>query len=328
MKLKQRIIGTILVLGLGAFTAQAEELSLANYMAPTHFYVPTTFDAFAQSVADLTDGEVTVRVFSGGELGAGPTEQYSRAVDGVADIVVGLPGYTASAFPRTLLTELPGVLKPETGTQTLWDNIDLLMPEYSRAQLVALWSNAPNLLYTRSVAVRTLADVKGLNIRVPSVNAGYVVESWGGTPVSMPVSEIYNALQTGVIDGALIDGTATNAFKLGEVAAFITTGLDTTISPFYLLMNRDSFARLSTAAQDAVLKAGREASINGNRAQLDQAEQGLASFTALGKEVIALTPEEAAPFNAAAATVVDRVIAEASTQGIDAAAIIAALKGE
>ena len=328
MKLHHPLLGVALALSLGS-AASAQELSLANYMAPTHFYVPTTFEPFAQMVSEATGGETTVRVFSGGELGAGPTEQYARAVDGVADIVVGLPGYTASTFPRTLLAELPGMLDPETGTQALWDNIDILMEDYGRVQLVGLWSNAPNVLYTRDAPVRTLDDVQGLNIRVPSANAGLLVEAWGATPVSMPVSEIYNALQTGVIDGALIDGTATDAFKLGEVANYLTTGLDTTISPFFLVMNRDSFDALSPEAQEAVLAAGREASTNANRAQLEQAQKGLDSFAALeGRELIALTPEEAAPFNEAAATVVDRVVEETAAQGIDAAAIVAAYQGE
>lgn len=105
-------------------------------------------------------------------------------------------------------------------------------------KLVALWSNAQNILYTRDKAVRTPADVKGMKIRVPSHNAGLIVESWGGSPVSIPVAEICNAMQTGVINGAMIDGTATKAFKLGEVANFLIVGMDTTISPFFALRGR------------------------------------------------------------------------------------------
>ncbi|WP_250637308.1 hypothetical protein [Salipiger sp. CCB-MM3] len=64
--------------------------------------------------------------------------------------------------------------------------------------------------------MRSPADIKGLKIRVPSRNTGLLVEAWGATPVSMPVSEIYNAMQTGVIDGAMIDTTATRAFRLAK----------------------------------------------------------------------------------------------------------------
>lgn len=45
-------------------------------------------------------------------------------------------------------------------------------------------------------------------------------------------------MQTGVIDGACIDTTATRAFRLGEVANYLTYGMGTTNSPFFFLMNR------------------------------------------------------------------------------------------
>src|SRR5690606_14799884 len=185
----------------------------------------------------------TVRLYNGGELGAGPDAQYDRVVEGVADLAIGLPGYTASTFPLTLITELPGTIDEATGTEAIWKNIQLFEPEYQRVKLIALWSSAANLLYTKK-PIRTPADLAGLNIRVPSRNSGLLVEAWGGSPVSMPVSEIYTAMQTGVIDGAMIDGTATNAFKLGEVADFLTVGIESTISPFFILMNSDKFAAL------------------------------------------------------------------------------------
>ena len=312
------------VLGLTAPAAQAQEMKFANFMAPTHPYVAGTFDPFAARVAQATDGAVTVKVYNGGELGAGPADQYARVVDGVAELAVGLPGYTASTFPLTLVTELPGVLTEAEGTATLWQNIDLFRPEYERVQLISLWSNARNVLYTRDKAVRRPADVAGLKIRVPSRNAGLVVEAWGGSPVSMPVSDIYNALQTGVIDGAMIDGTATNAFKLGEVANFLTVGMDTTISPFFILMNRDAFDALSPEHQQALLDVGQEISALGNQVQLSEAEKGIAAFGAIeGKELITLTADEAAAFNALSAPVVATVVAET---GGNAQAVVDALK--
>ncbi len=252
------------VLGLNFAAASAQEMKFANYMAPTHPYVAGAFDPFAAKLAEATGGAVTVKIYNGGELGAGPADRYARVLDGVAELAIGLPGYTAANFPLTLLTELPGVLTEADGTATIWKNMALFAPEYERVQIVSLRSNAQNVLYTRDKPVRSPAHVAGLKIRVPSRNAGLVVEAWGGSPVSMPVSEIYNALQTGVIDGAMIDGTATNAFKLGEVANFLTVGMDTTISPFFIVMNRDAFDGLSAEHKAAVLKVGQEISVIGN----------------------------------------------------------------
>lgn len=306
--------------------ANAEELKFANFMAPTHPYVAGAFQPFADGVSQATGGAVTVKLYNGGELGAGPTDQYSRVVDGVAEFAVGLPGYTASNFPLTLLSELPGVLNEANGTEVLWKHADLLAPEYERTKLISLWSSALNVLYTRDKEVRSPADVAGMKIRVPSRNAGLMVEAWGGTPVSMPVSDIYNSLQTGVIDGAMIDGTATMAFKLGEVANHLTVGMQSTNSPFFILMNRDAFDALPADQQAAIEKVGQQTSLQAQQVQLKEAAAGIEKFGAMeGKTLVRLTPEEAAAFDTLSAGVNAKVIAET---GGNAQAIVDALKAE
>ena len=303
--------------------AMAEDLKFANFMPPMHPYVEGAFQPFADMVSEATGGDVTVTIYSGGELGPGPVEQYSRVVDGVAELAVSLAGYTASQFPMTLVAELPGVTNEETGTVDLWENIDLLADEYRRVKLVSLWSSAGNALYMRDVAVDSPDDLAGLKIRVPSRNAGLVIEAWGATPVSMPVTEIYNAMQTGVIDGAYIDTTATRAFRLGEVANYLTMGMDTTNSPFFILMNRDAYENLSSEEQAAIDEAGKAASILANQTQLAVAAGGVEAFASTeGKEVIVLTEEQAEAFNVLSAEVTAAVVAET---GGNAQAIVDAL---
>ncbi len=305
------LAGALLSVGLAYAPVQAETLKFANFMAPTHPYVESTFAPFAKAIEDGTNGEIKVPVYSGGELGAGPAEQYARAVDGVAEFSISLPGYTASTFPLTLVAELPGVLDEETGTEAIWKNIDLFQPEYKRVKLVALWSSAENIFYSATKPIRTLEDLKGMKIRVPSRNSGTLVEAWGGTPVSMPVNDVYNALQIGVIDAAMIDGTATKAFRLGEVANYITVGMKTTNSPFFIVMNRDAWSSLTEEQQAIVEAAGKQASLDGQQMQLRVAADGIESFAATeGKEVIRLTEEQVAPFNKIADEVTAKIVAE------------------
>ncbi|MFZ2101671.1 MAG: TRAP transporter substrate-binding protein [Oricola sp.] len=329
MGILEKLAASSLALGLMATGAMAAELKLADFQPPTHFIVDTTYTPFAKAISDATGGDTTVKVFMGGELGAGPAEQYNRVVDGVADIAFGLPGYTASNFPLTLLNELPGVITVETGTQAMMDHVDMLADEYKRVQLVGLWNNAPNLILTGEKPIRSMADLAGLNIRVPSRNAGVIVQAWGANPVSMPAPEIYNAMQTGVIDGAMIDPTTLKSFKLAEVTKFVTQGMDTTISEFFLIMNRDNFDALDETAQKAVLDAGREAALTSAAAWLDVADKAMADFAAAeGKEVITLSDEEAVKFNEASAAAVEQIVNEADAAGLPAKAYIAALKGE
>ncbi|MEZ5721815.1 MAG: TRAP transporter substrate-binding protein [Paracoccaceae bacterium] len=327
MNLKLKTIGLALAAGLTAVAAQATELKLADFQPATHPYVEKVYAPFADEIAAATNGDVTVTVFMGGELGPGPAEQYNRAVNGVADIAFSLPGYTAANFPKTLLTELPGVIDADTGTEKVLANIDMLSGEYRRVALLGLWNNAPNLLLMAEKPVRSLDELAGLKIRVPSRNAGLIVEAWGATPVSMPAPEIYNSMQTGVIDGAMIDATTLRTFKLAEVTKYVVEGMNPTVSSFFLVMNRDSFADLSDEAQAAVLEAGKKASKAANAVQLGGAAANLEAFAATeGKEVITLSPEEAAKFDAASDEVTKAVLAEADAEGLEATAYVEALQ--
>jgi TRAP-type C4-dicarboxylate transport system substrate-binding protein len=307
--------------------ANAQELKLADFLPPQHPYQEQVYGVLAEKVAEATDGAVTIKVFPGGALGGNPAEQYNRALNGVAEISFGLPGYTASKFPMTLMTELPGVLSEDSATAAIWEDIDFLRDEYKRVHLLSIWTNGENVLYTRDKPVRSLADVKGMKIRVPSRNAGLIVESWGAVPVSMPVPEIYNAMQTGVIDAILIDSTATYAFRFGEVAKYVTSGMNGSISPFVLFMNRNAYRGLAADHRAALDDIGREIAFIGNKVQLAGVVRGRTMFEEMdGKEWIELSPEAAAEFNAASAPVVEQVVAEAEAKGLNARAFVSALQ--
>jgi TRAP-type C4-dicarboxylate transport system substrate-binding protein len=130
-------------------------------------------------------------------------------------------------------------------------------------------------------------------------------------------------MQTGVIDGVKFDGTATMAFKLGEIANFLTVGMNTTILPFFIIMNRDAFEALPADQQEAVLKVGQEASVLGNHVQLGEAAKGIEKFGGMeGKELITLTAEEAAAFNTLSAPLEATVVPE---KGGNAQAVVDAL---
>lgn len=306
--------------------ASAERLRLANFMSPNSPYEKPVFKAFADRVAELSKDEVKVKIYSGGELGPGPKEQYNRVIDGVAELVFTLPGYTASHFPRTLLMELPGVITQEGGTKAVWDNVSFIENEFKRTKLIGLWSNAENVLFSNT-PIRSIKDVAGLKIRVPSKNAGALVESWGASAVSLPAPAIYNALQTGVIDAAFIDATAVFSFKIGEAAKYATVGMASSISPFAILMNRDSFEALSADQKVAIEQAGREISSTANKVQLGGAKAGLNKFRNMdGKEVIELTAQAASAFNKDVANVVSKIVDEVEAKHKGAQAYVKALQ--
>jgi len=311
-----------------ATAAQADELKLAHFASTKYHLHNEMFLPLAERMAEATGGETTIRVYPGGELGAGPVKQYDRAIDGVADIVYALPGYTAAQFKQTLMVELPGMVPAGVNrTEVVWQNIDMLDKEFRRTKLLGLWTAQEAVLLSREKPIRSIADLKGLKIRVPSKNTGRVVEAWGATPVSQPISQVYTSMETGVIDGVLVDSSEMSSFKLGEVTKYVTRGMNATHSMFMLVMNRDSWESLDDETQAKLTElTGAGMSEGGRVTMANASDRALAAFVKSGGEVIDLTPEAAAEFNARTDALAEQVILELQADGVNAEAWAAALR--
>lgn len=308
--------------------AQADELKLAHFSSTKYHLHVEMFVPLAEKLAEATGGETTMRIYPGGELGAGPVKQYDRVIDGVADIVYALPGYTASQFKKTLLIELPGIVEGGTNkTEAVWNNIEMLDEEFQRTKLLGLWTSGDAVLLMAEKRIETLSDLDGLKIRVPSKNTGRLIEAWGATAVSMPITQVYQSMETGVVDGTLVDTSVLTSFKLGEVTNHITVGMNATNSMFMLVMNRDSWDSLDGETQDKVTELTGAAMSEGGRVTMTNAShKALEKWLAEGGELIELSPEAAEEFDAASADLAASVIAELDGEGIDASGWAAALR--
>ncbi len=318
----------MLTASLGATVASADELKLAHFSSTKYHLHNEMFLPLAEKIAEATGGDTTIRVYPGGELGKGPVKQYDRVIDGVADIVYALPGYTASQFKKSLLVELPGVIPGDQNiTAKLWDNIDHLEKEFTRTKLLGLWSARPGSLLMANKKIESMADLQGLKIRVPSKNTGRVVEAWGATAVSMPITQVYQSMETGVVDGALVDTSVLGSFKLGEVTKYVTQGMIGSNSLFMLIMNRDSWDGLDADTQGKLeALTGKEMSLGGNETMTNAAVNSEKAWVEGGGEIVTLSDDAAAEFDAASAALAEAVIAELEGEGIKAADWAAALK--
>lgn len=309
-------------------TAYAGELKLASFASTKYHLHNEMFVPLSKAIDKATGGATTIRIYPGGELGAGPVKQYDRVIDGVADIAYALPGYTASQFRKTLVVEVPGIVKPGVNkTEAIWKNIDMLDGEFRRAKLLGLWTSGDAMLLMAEKKIESLADLKGLKIRVPSKNTGRLVEVWGATAVSMPITQVYQSMETGVVDGTLVDASVLTSFKLGEVTKYITGGMNATNSMFMLIMNRDSWDGLDSDTKAKLTDlTGADMSEGGRVTMTNASVKALAKWRKEGGEYLELSPAAAAEFNAASDSLAEDLIAELDGEGIDASAWAAALR--
>lgn len=313
-------------LALAATTATAQELKFANFTPPFHTINASVIEKLNAEVSGATGGALTVRGYHGGELGAGPAEQYVRVVQGAADIAWGLPGYTSSQFGKTMIVELPNAIPLEMpGYEALWRAYDDIAGEFPATKPLALWTSEPNIFIMKDREIRTPADIQGLKMRVAGSTMADVVTALGGTPVQMPINQVYNALQTGLIDGVITGASTLSDFKLDEVANSYTLGANIGRGSFFTVMSQAKYDALPAdqkAAIDAV--AGVPLSQSAEEAWLATADAALAAARASGDNVVIdLTAEEAEAFHAAVAAVADTYVA-----GVDGAATLAKMRGE
>ena len=327
--MKSLIKAAAAALALAALTpaAQADELTFASFTPPQHTITASVVDKLSETVKTKTEGALTIRYYPGGELGKGPLEQYVRVVQGAADISWGLQGYTSSQFPKTMVVELPGSVKPDgSGYDMLWNAYDAhLASEYPGTKPLALWVSEPNILIMKDRQIRKPEDLAGLKIRVAGAVAADVVAALGATPVQMPIPQVYNALDTGLIDGIITGASAVADFKLLEVANSYTIGAPLGRIAFFVVMNKakyDGLPDAQKAAIDAI--AGRALSQSAEDAWNAKADKTIVALKGDSKNtVIELSEAETEAFAKLTLPVAEKVISD-----LGAADVLKAMQGE
>ena len=316
--------------GLAQPAASETVLKFASFVPPQYILHKPIFLKLGDDLDKATGGEVKIKVYAAGALGKGPVEQYQRAVRRVAEISYGLPGYTSSVFPKTLLIELPGVTQGhQDATRKLWKVMDAhLRDEFKRTRPLAVFVTPPAVFMMRDKPVRTLADLKGLKIRVASKSAAAVISAYGATPVPMPATKVYTSMSTGVVDGALMGSDSLLIFKLIEPTRFVTVGLPEMPTTIFMVMNQQAYGELSPKNRVALDKlTGLDISLRSAAGLAKFGQIALSKFRGLeGKQIVELTPEARAAFDKRAAAAVAGVLKEHDAKGIPASKVVAAMK--
>jgi TRAP-type C4-dicarboxylate transport system substrate-binding protein len=329
--IKMRILGVVAISAtlLSGMAATAKDLSLSYFMGPKHPMNGAVFTPFAEKLAEVSGGEMTVSQFPGGALNSAPPKQYSILLDGVADIAFHLPGYTAQLFPIATSVTTPNMCDTAVEcTEAMWRAYDVIEKEFD-AKILALWANSPQVLFSKDTAIRTLEDIKGKIVRVTSAQDIPFTEALGASAVSQPVSVINQNLSNGVVDVVSIDPSAALSFKLHEPTNYITVGVPGAGSAFVLLMNKGVYGALSDAQKSWVDEAsGKWLSMEGAKRYDAIAQKALDVSAKNGVEIINLSSDEAARWDAAIEPAMTEWLASEVGQGLTGAAVTKLMKGE
>jgi TRAP-type transport system periplasmic protein len=320
--LRHALVGGVSAILLVAATQSvaAKEFKLATFLPPTHPIVGM-YEQLGKDVAQATNGDLTIKVYAGGALGAGPFQQYKRAVEGVADIADICHAFHAKVFAKTMLIVQPGAATTASdATNRLWAVPEATMAsDYKEVKNVHMYSVPQATLISRDKPVRTMADLKGLKVMTPGAAFAPIVASWGASPVPMDLNDMYNALSTGVVDMVALTPTALMPpWRMSELAKYVTVGLSGLHNPCGAIMNQESYASLTPAQKAAFDKlTGKALGLRAAKI-FDDWEQAAFKLAKESNriELIQLSPEVRQTLFNAAKPAVDKTLTEFEKGGI------------
>ena len=153
-------------------------------------------------------------------------------------------------------------------------NADVMLIGYAGGGTRNIFANKP---------VRNMAEMKGLNIRVQGAPIwSKAFAAAGMSPTVISINEVYNAIQTGVIQAGENEAASLELFKFYEVGPnLIMTQHAITIRP--LCFSGKSFKKLPPDLQAAIIKAGKEAGDYGRELESREDSAKLESLEKAGK---------------------------------------------
>ncbi|POF29056.1 TRAP transporter substrate-binding protein [Roseibium marinum] len=269
----------------GAIAAPATMLAApAIAQGKVEWKLPTSFPAkapgvgtnvttFADRVAAMSDGQLTFKVYSSGEL-VPPFSVEDAVEQGTAEIGHSTPYYAASknsalhffsAVPFGMTAEETTAWLRYGGGQDLWNSIYAergLVPFYSGNSGVqaAGWFKKP---------IESLNDLAGLNMRIAGLG-GEAMRKLGVNAVLLPPPEIFPAFQSGAIDAAEWVGPMLDqAFGLQKVAKYCyVPAFHEPSAGLEIVVNKEAYDSLAPHLQAIIANAAEAASVE-TTAQFD-----------------------------------------------------------
>ena len=263
-------------------------------------------DAFAELLEEKTGGEITLQMFHGGTLGSQPDaiEQVRLGAIEVGNFNLGPVGPIA---PAANVVSLPFIFKDVGHMFRVLDGEagQMIADGMAEAGILPLaWYDAgARSFYNGMKPIETPADVEGMKVRVMNNDLFTgMIDALGGNPSPMAFAEVYQSLQTGVVDGAENNWPSYESTGHYEVAGYYSLSQHLII-PECLCVNTGVFEALSEEMQAAVREAAEESAQMQRELWLAREEASRAAVEAAGVQVNEIADKTA--FQAAMAPVYD-----------------------
>lgn len=273
-------------------------MRLSHPLPPTH-HIAKVVEQFATDVENNTGGKIAVQIFGADQLFKAGQNHASVARGQVeAGMVTNfnwgqtIPEMNAMTIPY-LMGDADKVMK-FSGSPAA-QLLERKMQEKGVVNIAWLFTTNQTIFTSNKAPLVEIDDFKGVKIRGLSKLVDKGLEAAGAAPASMPGAEVYQALQSGVIDAAVTDISAGYSRRYYEVQKYAT------VSPFFVVyyqifVNPAWFKDLPAELREGIESAAAKAEAGAVEATKASAADALSQLREKGMEVTVHTPEQAAAF--------------------------------
>lgn len=298
--------------------AQAQKVITMNYsnFFPAPHKHSILAEQWCKEIEKRTNGRVKIAYFPGGTLT--PAAQiYDGVVKGISDIGFSCFAYTRGKFPLTEVIDLPiGLKDGTTATRLINEYYKKFKPkEIDEVKVMYLHAHGPGMLHTKK-PVSKLEELKGMKIRATGL-ASKIVTALGASPVGTTMPETYDALRTGVAEGAMAPFEALQGFKWGEVINSSTVAYGSGYSTgMFIVMNKNKWNSLPPDIQKTITEINEEWIEKQARAWDEIEKEGVDFTKKRGNKIIYLSKEEDARWAAAVRPLIDEYLKNTKARGL------------
>lgn len=251
----------VIAAALTAGAANAAELRLSHQWATSdvrHKVAEIVASHVAEANVDLS-----IQIFPTGSLFKAQ-EQYNPLSRGQLDMTVYPLSYAGGQRPEYNLTLMPGLVKNHDHAARLNESAFMQKIEEIMAQddvMVLVHGYLAGGFASKKNCISAPADVKGLQMRSAGKAFEEMLAGAGASISSMASSEIYNGMQTGVLDAVNTSSSSFVSFRLYEQTKCFTPAGDYALWFMYqpLLMNKSTFDGLNDAQKAALMEGAKKA---------------------------------------------------------------------
>lgn len=290
---------SIIAAAVAALALTASGLSAAELRLSHQWSTKDVRHKVAQIVADevaAANVDLEIKIFPSKSLFK-PREQYKPLSRGQLDMTVFPLSYAGGQQPAFNLTLMPGLVKNHDHAARLNESPFMEALEAKMADddvMVLVHGYLAGGFVGKDKCITSPDDVKGLQTRAAGKAFEQMLAGAGASIASMASSEIYNAMQTGVLQAANTSSSSFVSYRIFEQVKCYTPAADVALWFMYqpMLMNKSTFEGLS-ADQQAAIKAG---AAKAEAYYLEEAKKqdaaSVDAYKAAGVEIATMTPAE------------------------------------